>query len=79
MKKGMNYMVDHLANKVVVTRKFFEASIVHVVDDFGKVLFVKIGLLSHLAFFIPFSFFFASLFPKNSRPGVSASPLIQQY
>ena len=26
MKKGMNYMVDHLANKVVVTRKFFEAS-----------------------------------------------------
>ena len=28
MKKGMNYMVDHLANKVVVTRKFFEASMV---------------------------------------------------
>lgn len=28
MKKGMNYRVDHLANKVVVTRKFFEASMV---------------------------------------------------
>ena len=28
MKKGLSYVVNHLANKVVVTRKFFEASMV---------------------------------------------------
>ena len=28
MKKGLSYAVNHLANKVVVTRKFFEASMV---------------------------------------------------
>ena len=28
MKKGLSYAVNHLANKVTVTRKFFEASMV---------------------------------------------------
>ena len=28
MKKGLSYVVNHLANTVVVTRKFFEASMV---------------------------------------------------